>query len=76
MTARENICYYADLRGNTRRNRGHHCALSVSRLLDMQDILDRRLEGFFFARRKMKVAIVLVHGFACHLLMSQPMVWM
>ena len=61
MTARENIRYYADLRGVAIARSEKTLARFVE-WLDMKDILDRRTEGFSQGER-MKVAIVraLIH---------------
>jgi sodium transport system ATP-binding protein len=61
MTARENIRYYADLRGIDPARAEKTLARYVD-WLDMKDILDRRTEGFSQGER-MKVAIAraLVH---------------
>ena len=61
MTARENIRYYADLRGLS----GDRYEATLARLadwLDMREILDRRVDGFSQGER-MKVAIAraLIH---------------
>ncbi len=61
MTARENIRYYAELRGVDIARSERTLARFVE-WLDMKDILDRRTEGFSQGER-MKVAIVraLIH---------------
>ncbi|MBL8511061.1 MAG: ATP-binding cassette domain-containing protein [Betaproteobacteria bacterium] len=61
MTARENIRYYAELRGID-SHRSEKTIARFSEWLDMKDILDRRTEGFSQGER-MKVAIAraLVH---------------
>ncbi|MCY7389699.1 MAG: ATP-binding cassette domain-containing protein [Burkholderiales bacterium] len=61
MTARENIRYYAELRGVEAARSEKTLARFVD-WLDMKDILDRRTEGFSQGER-MKVAIVraLIH---------------
>ncbi len=61
MTARENIRYYADLRGVPIARSEKTLSRFVG-WLDMKDILDRRTEGFSQGER-MKVAIVraLIH---------------
>jgi sodium transport system ATP-binding protein len=61
MTARENIRYYADLRGIDPARSEKTMARFVE-WLDMKDILDRRTEGFSQGER-MKVAITraLIH---------------
>ena len=71
MTARENIRYYADLRGIDTAKSEATIARYVG-LLDMEDILDRRTEGFSQGE-KMKVAIVrtLVHE-PSHVILDEP----
>ena len=61
MTARENIRYYAELRG-VEPARSEKTMARFVEWLDMKDILDRRTEGFSQGER-MKVAIVraLIH---------------
>lgn len=61
LTARENIHYYADLRGIPRATSEKTIACYVT-LLDMAGIIDRRADGFSQGER-MKVAILraLVH---------------
>jgi sodium transport system ATP-binding protein len=61
MTARENIRYYAELRG-VELARSEKTLARFIEWLDMKDILDRRTEGFSQGER-MKVAIVraLIH---------------
>ena len=61
MTARENIRYYAELRG-VEIARSEKTLARFVEWLDMKDILDRRTEGFSQGER-MKVAIVraLIH---------------
>jgi sodium transport system ATP-binding protein len=61
MTARENIRYYAELRG-VESTRFEKTLARFVEWLDMKDILDRRTEGFSQGER-MKVAIVraLIH---------------
>ena len=61
MTARENIRYYAELRG-VEVARSEKTLARFVEWLDMKDILDRRTEGFSQGER-MKVAIVrsLIH---------------
>jgi sodium transport system ATP-binding protein len=71
LTARENILYYADLRGVARVQ----SEKTISRFadwLDMKDILDRRTDGFSQGER-MKVAIVraLVHE-PTHVILDEP----
>ena len=71
MTARENIRYYADLRGIDAAQSERTIAKFVE-WLDMKDILDRRTEGFSQGER-MKVAIVraLVHE-PSHVVLDEP----
>lgn len=61
MTARENIRYYAELRG-VDLARSEKTLARFAEWLDMKDVLDRRTEGFSQGER-MKVAIVraLIH---------------
>ena len=61
MTARENIRYYAELRG-VDTARSESVLARFSEWLDMKDILDRRTDGFSQGER-MKVAITraLIH---------------
>ena len=71
MTAHENIRYYADLRGIDPAKSEATIARYVG-WLDMNDILDRRTEGFSQGE-KMKVAIVraLVHE-PSHVILDEP----
>jgi sodium transport system ATP-binding protein len=71
MTARENIRYYADLRGIARAKSDATIARFAD-WLDMKDILDRRTEGFSQGER-MKVAIAraLVHE-PTHVILDEP----
>lgn len=71
LTARENIRYYADLRGIARAKADATIA-RFSEWLDMKDILDRRTEGFSQGER-MKVAIAraLVHE-PTHVILDEP----
>ncbi len=71
MTARENIRYYADLRG-VDATRSEKTIARFADWLDMKDILDRRTEGFSQGER-MKVAIVraLVHE-PSHVVLDEP----
>ncbi len=61
LTARENIRYYADLRGMSRAD-GDRRIEELAALVEMQPLLDRRTEGFSQGER-MKVALAraLVH---------------
>jgi sodium transport system ATP-binding protein len=71
MTARENIRYYADMRGIDRAKSDRTIARFAG-WLDMGDILDRRTEGFSQGER-MKVAITraLVHE-PTHVILDEP----
>ncbi len=71
MTARENIHYYAELRGIDRAQADKTLARYVD-WLDMKDVLDRRTEGFSQGER-MKVAIAraLVHDPA-NVILDEP----
>jgi sodium transport system ATP-binding protein len=71
LTARENIRYYADLRGIPRATADATIA-RFAEWLDMQDIIDRRTEGFSQGER-MKVAIAraLVHE-PTHVILDEP----
>jgi len=61
LTSRENIAYYGDLHGMTRRD----IAARIEELvdtLDMQDIIDRRTDGFSQGQRvKVAIARAMVH---------------
>jgi len=71
MTARENIRYYADMRGIDRAKSDRTIARFAD-WLDMGEILDRRTEGFSQGER-MKVAITraLVHE-PTHVILDEP----
>ncbi len=71
MTARENIRYYADLRG-IEISQSEKTIARFADWLDMKDILDRRTEGFSQGER-MKVAIAraLVHE-PSHVVLDEP----
>ncbi len=71
MTARENIRYYADLRGIP-YDQSEKTIARFADWLDMRAILDRRTEGFSQGER-MKVAIVraLVHE-PSHVILDEP----
>jgi sodium transport system ATP-binding protein len=71
MSARENIRYYADLRG-VDRAQSERTIIKFANWLEMGDILDRRTEGFSQGER-MKVAIVraLVHE-PSHVILDEP----
>jgi sodium transport system ATP-binding protein len=71
LTARENVRYYADLR----RVPPSECAqrlAGLARLLDMEALLDRRVDGFSTGER-MKVALAraLIHD-PQHLILDEP----
>jgi sodium transport system ATP-binding protein len=71
LTARENVAYYAGLR---RVSAGELAArlAEISSLLDMDELLDRRTEGFSSGER-MKVALAraLIHD-PQHLILDEP----
>jgi sodium transport system ATP-binding protein len=71
LTARENIAYYADLRGIARGALDARLSM-LAELLDMGALLDRRTEGFSTGER-MKVALAraLVHD-PQHLILDEP----
>jgi sodium transport system ATP-binding protein len=71
LTARENVVYYADLRGVARAQREERLAM-LADLLDMGDLLDRRTDGFSTGER-MKVALAraLIHD-PRHLILDEP----
>jgi len=71
LTARENIAYYAGLRGVPAADLTARLA-EMSALLDMGDLLDRRTEGFSSGER-MKVALAraLIHD-PQHLILDEP----
>ena len=71
LTARENIAYYADLRGVPRAEFEARLAM-LAELLDMIPLLDRRTEGFSTGER-MKVALAraLIHD-PQHLVLDEP----
>jgi len=71
LTARENITYYANLRGVSAGDLSPRLA-EMSELLDMSDLLDRRTEGFSTGER-MKVALAraLIHD-PQHLILDEP----
>jgi sodium transport system ATP-binding protein len=71
MSARENIRYYADLRGIDRAQ-SERTIIKFANWLEMGEILDRRTEGFSQGE-KMKVAIVraLVHE-PSHVVLDEP----
>lgn len=71
LTARENIAYYADLRGVPKPEFEQRLK-SLAELLDMGALLDRRTEGFSTGER-MKVALAraLIHD-PQHLMLDEP----
>jgi sodium transport system ATP-binding protein len=71
LTGRENIAYYADLRGVPRHATQERLS-SLAVLLDMGELLDRRTEGFSQGER-MKVALAraLIHD-PQHLILDEP----
>ncbi len=71
LTARENVAYYANLRGVTAADFSARLA-EMADLLDMNDLLDRRAEGFSSGER-MKVALAraLIHD-PQHLILDEP----
>jgi sodium transport system ATP-binding protein len=71
LTARENIAYYADLRGVPKPEFEQRLK-ALADLLDMGALLDRRTEGFSTGER-MKVALAraLVHD-PQHLMLDEP----
>jgi sodium transport system ATP-binding protein len=71
LTARENILYYADLRGVDPRAADERIAM-LADLLDMRSLLDRRVDGFSTGER-MKVALAraLIHD-PQHLMLDEP----
>ena len=71
LTARENIAYYAGLRGVAAADLEARLA-EMSALLDMGELLDRRTEGFSSGER-MKVALAraLIHD-PQHLILDEP----
>jgi len=71
LTARENIEYYAQLRG-VPAQAGRERLAMMARLLDMGALLERRIEGFSTGER-MKVALAraLIHD-PHHLILDEP----
>jgi sodium transport system ATP-binding protein len=71
LTSRENIAYFGRLHG-MQESRIAERVESLSRLLDMKDIVDRRVDGFSLGQ-KLKVAIAraLVHDPA-NVLLDEP----
>jgi len=71
LTARENIAYYAGLRGVAAADLAQRLG-EMSALLDMGDLLDRRTEGFSTGERmKVAVARALIHD-PQHLVLDEP----
>jgi sodium transport system ATP-binding protein len=71
LTARENIVYYGQLQGMTVAAAEHRAEL-LAKLLDMQPLLDRRVEGFSQGERmKTALARALVHDPA-HIVLDEP----
>ena len=71
LTARENIGYYADLHGVAPQAAADRLA-RLAQLLDMEALLDRRVEGFSTGER-MKVALAraLIHD-PQHVMLDEP----
>jgi sodium transport system ATP-binding protein len=71
LTARENVAYYAGLRGVPAADLDRRLA-EMSALLDMGELLDRRTDGFSSGER-MKVALAraLIHD-PQHLILDEP----
>jgi len=71
LTARENIVYYADLRGVARAQCIERLDM-LAELLDMRGLLERRTDGFSTGER-MKVALAraLIHD-PRHLILDEP----
>lgn len=71
LTARENVRYYADLRGVAPADCERRLTM-IADLLDMRDLLDRRTDGFSTGE-KMKVALAraLIHD-PSHLVLDEP----
>jgi len=76
LTARENIRYFGRLHG-LQGNALEERIDELVRLLDMQDMIDRRTDGFSTGQT-LKVAIgrALVHRPKMYCWMNPPMVWM
>jgi sodium transport system ATP-binding protein len=61
LTARENIAYYGELHGLSRRQIGERIGQLIA-TLDMADFIDRRTEGFSQGQRvKVAIARAMVH---------------
>ena len=71
LTARENVAYYADLRGVAPADMARRLR-EMAQLLDMNDLLDRPTQGFSGGER-MKVALAraLIHD-PQHLILDEP----
>ncbi|XVJ68297.1 MAG: ATP-binding cassette domain-containing protein [Rhizobacter sp.] len=71
LTARENIVYYGQLQGLTLQAAQQRAEL-LAQLLEMQPLLDRRVEGFSQGERmKTALARALVHDPA-HIVLDEP----
>jgi sodium transport system ATP-binding protein len=71
LTARENVMYYADLRG-VARTTAQARLIELAELLDMTPQLDRRTEGFSTGERlKVALARALIHD-PQHLVLDEP----
>jgi sodium transport system ATP-binding protein len=71
LSARENIVYYGRLQGLT-EDAAHQRAKALAQVLDMQPLLERRVEGFSQGERmKTALARALVHDPA-HIVLDEP----